>query len=248
MPVSVVHNTNVISFGNQEPNVRSPTAEAYGEFQAAFDFFNLRLFSGSLRRCLITLPHHGPAVGGYFSPARFISNNVPRVTTDEIALNPIHFKGRDATEVLQTLVHEMCHQWQEHFGKPSRRGYHNHQWAERMEHIGLMPSSTGKPGGDKTGQHMGDYVIPDGPFDLAAKELLRNRFRISWYDRLAEYLIRFTQAGGVPSNVDHGDTDRPSSPPGRRQKFSCPDRHVNAWAKPSAKLLCGTCGSALMPR
>ena len=32
----------------------------------------------------------------------------------------------------------MCHQWQQHFGKPSRNGYHNKQWADKMESVGLI--------------------------------------------------------------------------------------------------------------
>ncbi|MBM5564638.1 SprT-like domain-containing protein, partial [Klebsiella quasipneumoniae] len=80
-------------------------------------------------------------------------------TTDEIAMNPAYFAVCPPEEIMQTLVHEMAHLWQHHFGKPGRRGYHNKEWAERMEEIGLMPSSTGKPGGAKTGDKMADYII-----------------------------------------------------------------------------------------
>jgi hypothetical protein len=45
--------------------------------------------------------------------------------------------------ILSTLVHEMVHVWQETYGNPSRRGYHNRQWAEKMREVGLQPSSTG---------------------------------------------------------------------------------------------------------
>ena len=40
----------------------------------------------------------------------------------------------------------MTHLEQAHFGKPSRNGYHNKEWADLMERVGLMPSDTGAPG------------------------------------------------------------------------------------------------------
>ena len=41
-------------------------------------------------------------------------------------------------ELMQTFAHEMCHQWQFHFGNPSRRAYHNKEFAEKMKSIGLL--------------------------------------------------------------------------------------------------------------
>jgi len=37
----------------------------------------------------------------------------------------------------------MVHQWQQHHGKPGRRGYHNKQWAAKMNSVGLVPTHTG---------------------------------------------------------------------------------------------------------
>ena len=71
--------------------------------------------------------------------------------TDEIALNPAHFKGRSQREVFSTLVHEMVHLEQHHFGHPSRAGYHNREWVHWMERVGLIPSATGEPGGRQLG-------------------------------------------------------------------------------------------------
>ena len=72
--------------------------------------------------------------------------------TDEIALNPSHFRDRSTEQSLSTLVHEMTHLEQHHFGKPSRAGYHNKQWAGMMKAVGLIPSDTGAPGGKEVGQ------------------------------------------------------------------------------------------------
>ncbi len=99
--------------------------------------------------------------------------------TDEIALNPDYFFLPDK-EVLQTLAHEMVHLWQHHFGDPSIRTFHNTQWANMMEHVGLMPSDTGEPGGKRVGQKMGDYIIPGGVFDHVADRLLKEKTIVQW--------------------------------------------------------------------
>lgn len=158
----------------------TPTAQNYTELQRAYDHFNQALFEGALPACLITLQREKRTCG-YFSHQRFA--DLDGRTTDEIALNPAYFAVVPLVETMQTLVHEMVHLWQAHFGKPGRGRYHNGQWAEKMEAIGLMPSSTGKPGGQRTGDCMADYAIEGGRFLRACEELVTADFRISWYDR-----------------------------------------------------------------
>lgn len=101
---------------------------------------------------------------------------------DELAINPDYFTGHSTLEIFQTLVHEQCHIWQYHHGKPSRRGYHNQEWAELMESIGLIPSSTGRPGGRRTGEKMADYVQRPGRFLDASIELIAAKNELPWYD------------------------------------------------------------------
>lgn len=55
-----------------------------------------------------------------------------------------------------------------------------------MEIIGLMPSSTGQPGGKRTGDHVADYALSDGQFLAACESLLTADFRLSWYDRFPD--------------------------------------------------------------
>ena len=69
------------------------------------------------------------------------------------------------------MIHEQCHVWQYHFGTPSRRSYHDREWASKMESLGLIPSSTGFPGGNKTGQKMDDYLLAGGHAHLAIESL-----------------------------------------------------------------------------
>src|SRR6516225_9588180 len=82
----------------------------------------------------------------------------------EIALNPATFRGRTDREIASTLLHEMVHLWQYYFGKPPRKGYHNREWGDKMESLGLMPSEDGQPGGKRTGQRVTHYIIEGGPF------------------------------------------------------------------------------------
>jgi len=157
-----------------------PTSQAYGELQLAYDFFNKRLFDEKLPPCLITLQRE-KSTFGYFSANRF--GSLQGEHTDEIAMNPAYFAAVPLLEIMQTMVHEMCHLWQHHHGKPGRGRYHNDEWANKMQAIGLMPTSTGQPGGRRTGDRMADYAIEGGPFLIAASELITGQFRISWYDR-----------------------------------------------------------------
>lgn len=158
----------------------NPTEEAYAELQHAYNYYNEDLFEGRLPGCMITLQRQKRTFG-YYSKDRFGTRDGRK--TDEIAMNPEYFAVVSMVEVLQTLVHEMAHLWQARFGEPSRACYHNIQWANKMEAIGLMPSHNGQPGGKKVGQSMADYVIVGGRFDRGTKRLITSGFAISWLDR-----------------------------------------------------------------
>jgi len=164
---------------SREPN---PTEQAHKELELAFSFMNQSLFEGMLPECLITLQRHR-GIHGLFSPHRFIREDA--TTVHEIAINPQTFAMATLREVLSILGHEMCHLWAHVTGVQGRRGYHSSGWADQMEKIGLMPSSTGKPGGKRTGEKVLHYIIPDGPFYVATSELIGTGFNITWLDRVA---------------------------------------------------------------
>lgn len=230
----------------------NPTGQAYAELQAAFDHYNNALFDGQLPPCLITMQREKRTYG-YFSSRRFIHRQ-DKSTTDEIALNPSYFGVVPLLEILQTIVHEMAHAWQFHFGEPGRRGYHNKEWAEKMEAIGLMPSSTGQPGGAKTGEKMADYAIEGGPFMVATAELLTTDFRISWLDRVTP-----AQSGVVSilNGSEGGEDDEDSELAGmltpaagsrsNRDKYRCPRCKAQVWGKPGLIVLCGADGCDATP-
>lgn len=158
----------------------NPTDESYQPFQKAYDFFNERLFEGKLPSCLITFQRQ-KRIMGYVSLERWV--NKRKEYTHELAINPEYFANFPLMEICQTLCHEMVHIWQAHAGTPGRQNYHNMEWARKMIAIGLMPSSTGEPGGDMTGQSMMDYILEDGLFKLAFDELAASGFQLTWIDR-----------------------------------------------------------------
>lgn len=160
-------------------NAATPTATTYAELDHVYRVFNAELFDGALPHCMLTLQRKKRTMG-YFSSRRFGHRAGQR--TDELALNPEYFGIVPLVEIMQTIAHEMVHLWQSHFGTPGRGRYHNEEWAARMESIGLMPSSTGKPGGRRTGDFVADYPAPGGKFLKACELLLTQAFTISWYD------------------------------------------------------------------
>src|SRR3954464_3739639 len=165
--------------------MNNPTTSTYTSLRNAYDFFNRELFSGSLPPCLITMQRH-TGVYGYFCGERFANTSNPQDITDEIALNPLHFATRKPQEVFSTLTHEMTHLWQHHFGEPPRKGYHDRQWAGKMQEVGLTPTDTGKTGGKETGQHMSHVIAEAGRFASAVATLLREHPATLYHDRSGE--------------------------------------------------------------
>lgn len=233
----------------RERTVTEPTREVYAELQDAFSHFNLTLFGSTLPPCLITLQRERRTYG-YFSSQRFVHQSGEY--TDEIAMNPAYFGVRPIPATLSTLAHEMVHQWQYHRGKPGRRGYHNKEWAQRMEAIGLMPSNTGQPGGRKVGEQMTHYIIDGGPFARACAQLLTLPFTLSWCDRFPPYCPTATPTEASGQEDATGPalatptwgalvTPPPPAPVNRsnRLKYRCHRCGAQAWAKPGLRLLCG---------
>ncbi len=235
----------------------TPTLQSAQDFQYAYDTFNAELFGGELPQCLITLRRQTKCAG-YFFKDRFV--NEAGIKTDEIALNPQYFAITSPLEPLQTLVHEMVHLWQYRFGKPSRRTYHNAEWADTMERIGLMPSHTGQPGGNRVGQEMSDYALPGGRFEMVAKRLFASDFQIHWKDRFIPDRIVRHQTSFESATV----FDQLSSAPGKpvvaselvfmpakqrsndRIKYQC-DCQYNLWAKPNLRVRCEVCDRSFSP-
>lgn len=204
----------------------NPTGRTYASLEAAYNHFNATLFNGALPPCLITVQRHSGSYG-YFSGQRFASTADPGDITDEIALNPQHFATRTPEAVLSTLVHEMVHLWQHHYGTPPRHPYHNREWAQKMRSVGLLPTDTGAPGGKETGQHMTHYIEQGGRFAQACAAFLIEHPAALYHDRAAE-----------------DDTARQKKA-ASKTKFTCSGCGANAWGKPDLHLICGGCETTM---
>jgi hypothetical protein len=210
-------------FSAEEAN---PTDQTYGPLLAAYRHFNRELFENRLPSCLITLQRKAGSKG-YFSADKFASL-AGDVHTDEIALNPAHFRVHTPRETCSTLVHEMVHLAQRHFGKPARAGYHDKKWARAMVAIGLQPSSTGAPGGKETGYRVSHFILPNGRYDVSYAAFELAGHTIGWGDA-------FTRG-------NDGDQKKP-----KRIKFVCPHCRANVMGKASTDVRCNPCDLVMEP-
>lgn len=225
-----------------------PTVEFYDLFQNIFDYLNENLFENKLPNCMIIITRKNN-VFGYYAKGRWINSDNEK--TDELAINPLFFNKRPLLEILQTMAHEMCHLWQEHFGTTSRRTYHNQEWGNKMISIGLMPSNTGEEGGKKTGQQMMEFPIPNGLFLEVAQNLIENSFfKKLWFDisfNLSVSEINLNNSSDALNssisfdNVPEFNTDLKPPKDKSKLKYQCPVCSTKIWGKQDLYIICGGC-------
>ena len=174
----------------------------------------------------ITLQKNGRS-RGYLHARQFASIQGDAMV-DGIAMNSAYFRVRTPRETCSTLVHEMCHLWQAHFGKQRKPGYHDKQWAAKMLEIGLMP--------------------PLRAHLVASRPDKSHRLHHRW---------RSVRSGvrRVPSRtgaaLGWGDALAPGAGPGapkaKRIKFVCPSCGISHQLVPTADLKCAPCDVRLEP-
>ena len=95
------------------------------------DRFNGAFFEDSLATpFLVFSPANWRADGRY----RFERNGVG--ARDEMAINVRHL-DRPLPDLLATLLHQMCHQWQRQYGRAGRTPFHNREFRALAERIGI---------------------------------------------------------------------------------------------------------------
>lgn len=203
------------------------TKQQFNTLEDLFSFYNQSLFGDQLRDTLICLARHKGAAG-LFSADRWYFGSKP---VHEIVINPDNIAISEI-EWHQTLVHEMCHLWQQDFGTPSRKCYHNKEWAVKMIQVGLVPSSTGQPGGKTTGQHMSDYPAENG--------LFINAFNSIQSDAYKNLKLPINPKKTTSVSLVEGQESGSSSKAGVKQKYTC-SCGVNVWGKPGLSITCNLC-------
>lgn len=179
----------------------------------AYDHFNTELFDGRLPDCVIVM-HRKKGAAGYFWAEQWA--DADDNTADELAMNPDVMRGRPLNETLSTLVHEMAHLEQQHFGKPSRNGYHNKEWAKMMDAVGLAPYNVKSPD-KRTGQSCSHNIVEDGVFVTAYDKLIDAGFVLSW------------------STSTAGAKKAKKQP---KVKYACPVCDAAVWGKPGLGIMC----------
>ena len=164
------------------------TLQFYKELQLVYDRFNERLFKNELPDCLITLQRINKNTG-YWSENRFASTEDDTAYTHELALNPDYFGTQPLLNIFKCYAHEMCHMKQSICGEPSKRSYHNAEFATFMLEIGLIMTDDGTKEGRTTGEKMTEIVVPDGLFIQVCNELVDEGRIIKWYDKYAPKTI-----------------------------------------------------------
>lgn len=231
----------------------SPTQQLYSAIELMYDHFNGVLFDNMLPSVVLTVQKQ-KRIMGYFSPSSWASSEGQNC--HEIAINPEYIATFPLIEVMQTLVHEQAHCWQFCFGKPSRGGYHNREWSNKMLSVGLVPSSTGKPGGKLVGQNMNDYPEPNGKFTSACEALVTTKgFSLPWVaisgvvvnqhpDTIVECSNEHVQALLEKPifeaiGIDIQVTEKPKSK--QKTKYRCHKCLVNVWGKAGLNIVCDDC-------
>lgn len=207
-----------------------PTKEQFNSYQELYDYLNDALFENHLPDCLLNFSRLSNDTIAFFAPKTWKKEGEEH-SIHEISLNPTFLWSGKNIETVSSLCHEMVHLWQHEFGKPGRRGYHNKQWANKMERIGLIPSDTGRKGGKKTGEHMGDYVEKGGVFERVFNKIPEKCF-LPWKYSSSTFWIE-------------GTDEKPKVEIQRKKdkiKYSCPIcKNINVWGKPFLKIICGQC-------
>jgi predicted SprT family Zn-dependent metalloprotease len=209
------------------------TSYTYSVLESFFNFFNNAAFGGQLPE-VVFIFHRSARARGHFWGETWQGSDSAKA--DEIALNPDLFAVRTIEQTLSTVAHEMAHQWQHHFGKPSRNGYHNREWADKMKEIGLQPSTTGDEAGAETGPSCTHYIIKGGRFETLVAEFLADGYGLEW--RSADWLSAVQGATTTKGKTGSGQRT------GRgKTKYQCPCGQ-KVWGKPGMGILCGECGEA----
>lgn len=200
-------------------SINNPTRSQSGAYASAFDYFNECLFGNTLPFCLLNFSRKSKSNYGFFAPDRWESVSYD-THCHEISINPDKL-DRPLIDSMGTLVHEMCHLWQQENGKPSRSGYHNVEWGKKMDEVGLTPSNTGQPGGLRTGQQVSHFIVAEGPFAVAFAKI-PEACKLPWL------------SSGNPTAPKRSKVES-------KVKYLCSGCRSAAWGKPGLHLLCEEC-------
>lgn len=138
-------------------------------------------------------------------------------TKHEITINARHL-SRPLSGVLETLLHEMLHQWQDMYGKPSRGRYHNNEFKESALSFGISSDSWGHSLG----------IVKDGLFEKMLVKYGVNTEGLQYYN--PQFPLR---VAGIPEGNS------------KLKKWTCGCQ--NTWiGKSEFEAICKICGNTFV--
>lgn len=216
-------------------NATDPTNAQFAAYRAMWAYFNAVLFGGGLDHVILNFSRLARSLG-FFAPERWRDgrNNV----THEISLNPAHLRADNLKDAASTLVHEMAHAWRHHQPNPPRNGYHDAVWASKMEDLGLMPSHTGAPGGERYGYKMSHYIVEGGAFDRAFRKMPA-ACRLPW-------TCGIDDEGRSKKAKKEKQKKEEQAARKVKAKYTCPGCAMNVWGRAGLRLSCDDCDQPLV--
>lgn len=215
-------------------NSTDPTNAQFAAYRAMWNYFNAVLFGGVLSHVILNFSRRARSLG-FFAPERWKDSS--NQTTHEVSLNPAYLTRGTMKDTASTLVHEMAHLWRHEQGNPPRGGYHDRQWADKMEQLGLMPSATAAPGGQRTGYKMSHYIVASGAFERAF-EAMPADCQLPWMCGIDEDAI---EGKGKGKNKGKEEAKRKL-----KLKYSCRKCELNVWGRAGLRLRCDDCDEELV--
>ena len=233
------------------------TTHQFQTLDDLYRYYNKKIFGGTLPECIVNLSRKPNSYGFFAANLWGMTEEADdedeqsseiKETVHEISLNPDYLMC-PTKEWHSTFVHEMVHLWQQENGKPSRTAYHNREWADKMEQIGLMPTDTGAPGGKKTGQKVGHYIITGGLFDMAFQRLDPDELeelRLQYLPMVSLTASRKRKddlpedEGEGEGDGEAGENDDKKKKSGTRTKYSCSCGN-NLWGRSGLLIRCLDC-------
>lgn len=136
----------------------------HAEIVRAFHFFNVRFWDGKLPIPVFAFfpqPPRGSRLGHFW--AKTWKDGGER--RHEIVFYADLCLAEGIEQVVQTLLHEMVHLWQQEHGKPGRNNHHNKEWHREAQRVGLV--TEGKKGYTTAGEGFKTALADLKPSDEA---------------------------------------------------------------------------------
>ena len=211
---------------------------ALNELYRVFGILNNDKFDGSLTEPVITIQKTKGATLGHFTVDKTWKDKNDEKSDEssfyEINIDPRWFNSRTSAEIVETLLHEMCHYWNyEHGVQDCSRGgtYHNKRFKEAAEARGLIITHSERYGWSHTesGDALLDFVLEYGLTDI-----LLNRNEYSGL-----------QIGGTGTHS--GTATPPTRKPSSTRKYICPKCGMSVRATRAVNIGCLDCNERMIP-